>query len=81
MFADSGAKLPPGLRTVTPEDVGAGVVKAIRRNRGEVVVAPVEIRAGGVLGSLLPELAAVVQKAGGSSKVSSAIAEGHRDNR
>ena len=81
MFADSGAKLPPGLRTVSPEDVAAGVVKAVRRNRGEVVVAPVEIRVGGVLGSLLPELAAVVQKAGGSAKVSTAIAEGHRDSR
>ena len=81
MFADSEAKLPPGVRTVTPEGVGAGVVKAIRRDRAEVVVAPLEIRAGGVLGSVLPELAAVVQKAGGSAKVSSAIAEGHRHNR
>lgn len=81
MFADSGAKLPPGLRTVSPEAVSAGVVKAIRRNRGEIVVAPVEIRAGGVIGGLLPELAAVVQKVGGSAKVSSAIAEGQRDKR
>jgi len=81
MFVSSGAKLPPGLRTVTPEDVADGVVKAIRRDRGEVVVATIEIRAGGVLGSLLPELAAAVQKAGGSAKVSKAMAKGHRDKR
>ena len=31
MFADSGAKPPPGLGTATPDQVAAAVVRAIRR--------------------------------------------------
>ena len=34
MFADGGAKLPPGAGTGTPEQVGAAVVKAIDRRPG-----------------------------------------------
>ena len=40
MFADSGARLPPGVGTVTPEEVADAVVRAIERNRGEIDVAP-----------------------------------------
>ncbi len=40
MFADSGAKPPPGLGTSTPEQVAAGVVRAIERDKMEVAVAP-----------------------------------------
>ena len=36
MFADSGAKAPPGLGTSSPEEVGEGVATAIERNRAEV---------------------------------------------
>ena len=81
MFANSNAKLPPGGRTVTPADVAQGVVKAIRRDRAEVVVAPVEMRTGAMLISSLPELAAAVQKAAGGAKVSASLAEGQRHNR
>jgi hypothetical protein len=81
MFADSKAKLPPGVRTVTPESVADGVVKAIRRDRAEVVVAPVEIRVGSALTASLPGFNAAVQKVSGGAKVSNALAEGQRDNR
>ena len=81
MFANSGTKLPPGGRTVSPEDVANGVVKAIRRDRAEVVVAPVEIRTSAVLMASLPGVSAAVQKASGGAKVSAGIAEGQRDNR
>lgn len=81
MFADSGTKLPPGVRTVSPEDVVDGVIKAIRRDRAEVVVAPVELRAGAAFAASLPELAAVIQKVGGGAKVSAGIAQGQRDKR
>ena len=73
MFANSKAKLPSTVRTVTPEDVADGVVKAIRRDRAEVVVAPAEMRVGGLLIASLPELAAKVQKASGGAKVSAAL--------
>lgn len=44
MFADSGAKLPPGLGTGTPEQVADAVVSAIERNRSEITVAPLTQR-------------------------------------
>lgn len=81
MFADSGAKLPPGVRMVSSGAVADGVVKAIRRDRAEVVVAPIELRAGAVIGASLPELAAVLQKVSGGGKVSAGIAAGQRDKR
>ncbi len=46
MFADSGRALPPGVGTSTPEEVAAAIVRAIERNRGEVDVAPLALRAG-----------------------------------
>ena len=36
MFAESGAKPPPGLGTTPPKKVGEAVVTAIRRDRAEV---------------------------------------------
>ncbi len=45
MFADSGAKPPPGMGTTTPERVGAATVKAIERDKAEVVPAPLQLRA------------------------------------
>jgi short-subunit dehydrogenase len=81
MFVNSGAKLPAGGRTSSPEDVANGVVKAIRRDRAEVVVAPIEIRAAALAFAGLPGIAESVQKASGAAKVSSGIAEGQRHNR
>ena len=46
MFADSGASLPPGIRTAPPSTVAAAIVRAIERNRAEVDVAPLAMRAG-----------------------------------
>ena len=81
MFADSKAKLPPGVRLVSPEAVANGVVRAIRRDRAEVVVAPIEMRAGAALSASLPDFAATVQRISGGGKVAAGIAEGQRDKR
>ena len=81
MFANSKAKLPSSVRTVTPEDVADGVVKAIRRDRAEVVVAPAELRVGAALTASLPDFAARCRSISGGAKVSDALAEGQRDNR
>lgn len=48
MFVDAEVKLPPGIGTRSPEDVARAVVQAIERNRGEVDVAPLPLRAGSV---------------------------------
>jgi short-subunit dehydrogenase len=69
MFHDTGAKLPPGVGTVSPEAVADAVVRAIERNRGEVVVAPVGLRAGAMAAGLAPDLAAAVQRKLGGQRI------------
>ncbi|MEU3727417.1 SDR family oxidoreductase, partial [Streptomyces sp. NPDC031705] len=44
MFAATGATPPSGIRTVTPAQVADGVVRAVRRDRCEINVAPLELR-------------------------------------
>jgi short-subunit dehydrogenase len=73
MFHDTGTKLPPGVGTVSPQDVADAVVRAIERNRGEVDVAPVGLRAGAKAAGLAPDLAAAVQRKLGGHR----IAEDH----
>ncbi|NUU20244.1 MAG: SDR family NAD(P)-dependent oxidoreductase [Streptomycetaceae bacterium] len=62
MFADTGAKPPAGMRTVSPEQVARGVLDAIEHDRGEVNVAPPEMRAISVLGGAFPALSAALQR-------------------
>jgi len=81
MFHDSGAKLPSYVGTSSPEDVAAGVVRAIERNRAEIEVAPLGLRAGAAAGGLLPELAANVQRRLGGDRIAERMAEGQRAKR
>jgi short-subunit dehydrogenase len=60
MFADGGVELPPGVRTKSPDDVAAGVVRAIVRNPAEVFVSPAELRLASTLGGLAPALSAAI---------------------
>lgn len=69
MFVNSGMEAPRGTRTVSPEQVAAGVVKAITRNRGEVVVAPVEIRMGARLGAIFPSFNDAAQRQAGAAEM------------
>ncbi|HEU4598976.1 MAG TPA: SDR family NAD(P)-dependent oxidoreductase, partial [Solirubrobacterales bacterium] len=46
MFAESGAKPPPGMGTASPEQVGAATVKAIEKDKVEITVAPLPQRFG-----------------------------------
>jgi short-subunit dehydrogenase len=81
MFADSGVTLPSGTRTSTPGQVAAAVLRAITRNRAELVVAPPELRVGSRLLSLVPTLNERVLRLAGSRKVADAMAAGQRDKR
>ena len=58
---------------MSPQDVADAVVRAIERNRGEVDVAPVGLRAGAKAAGLAPDLAATVQRKLGGQR----IAEDH----
>jgi uncharacterized protein len=69
LFADSGVQLPPGVGTVSPDQVAASVVRAIQRNRGEIDVAPLHIRLGAIAAGVLQELAATVSRRLGSERV------------
>ena len=81
MFADSGATLPPGVGTSSPDQVAAGIIRAIERNRAEVDVAPLGLRAGAHIGGLAPALAASVQGRLGSFKIARSIGAGQRNKR
>jgi len=81
MFADSGARLPRWVGTVTPERVAEAVVRGVERERAEVDVAPLSLRAGTFAGSLAPVTVARVQRRLGSDRIARKIAEGQRPKR
>jgi short-subunit dehydrogenase len=81
MFADSGAKPPPGMGTSTPQEVAAGVVKAIERNKVEIAVAPVQTRALAHHGLASPRIAMRAVSGGTASKTADRVAEGQGDKR
>ena len=70
MFADADVSLPSGVGTRSPEDVAHAVIVAIERNRGEIDVAPLALRAGAAFAGLAPELAASVSRRMGSHEIS-----------
>jgi short-subunit dehydrogenase len=79
MFADSGASVPPGFGTKTPDDVARAVLEAVRRNKGQVLIAPPLDRAGARLGSLAPGLAERIQRI--APDITGQIAAGQKDKR
>ena len=81
MFHDTGTKLPPGIGTVAPEAVADAVVRAIERNRGEIDVAPVSLRAGAIAAGLAPDLAASVSRRLGGPRVAEQHVAMQRDKR
>lgn len=77
MFADAGAKPPPGMGTSSPEQVGAATVKAIERNKVEVTIAPLPQRAGAHLALMSPSLGVKAQSGSAGQKAAKAVADGH----
>jgi uncharacterized protein len=75
MFADSDVKLPPFVGTRTPEQVAAGVIRAIEKNRAEVTVAPASLRAGTELAAIAPEIASALSRRMGSEDLARALAQ------
>jgi short-subunit dehydrogenase len=81
MFADSRVRLPPGVGTATPEDVGRAVLRAIARNRAEVDVAPLGLRLGVLLSAAAPDAAAALSRRLGSARVAAEMAGAQRAKR
>jgi short-subunit dehydrogenase len=78
MFANSGAKLPPGVGTRSPEEVAEAVVNAVESNTGEVDVAPLGLKVGALIGGLAPGISETVQRWVGSEKLADEVATGQR---
>lgn len=81
MFADASMKPPPGLGTTTPEKVAKAVVRAIRRNRNEITVAPRRQRFIAEVGYRHPELTAWMQRRGGAERHAEKLAAGQSNKR
>jgi uncharacterized protein len=81
MFADSGARLPSWVGTVTTEQVAQAVVQGIDRGSAEIDVAPFSLRAGTFAGTLAPSTVARVQRKLGSDRIARDIAERQRAKR
>lgn len=77
MFADSGAKPPSGMGTTTPDRVAAGVVRAIERDKVEVVVAPLQLRAMSHFALAVPSISVRAQSGAAGQKAAKAVADGH----
>ena len=81
MFADADVDLPAGVGTRSPADVAGAVIGAIERNRGEVDVAPLSLRAGAIFAGLAPDLAATVSRRIGSEEIARGMERGQRVKR
>lgn len=81
MFHDAGSAPPPGIGTTTPRKVAKAVLKAIRRNRIEITVAPRRQRFISELGYRHPGIASRVQRSGGAEAIADELAAGQADKR
>jgi short-subunit dehydrogenase len=81
MFADSGAKLPTGIGTSSPEDVAAAVIEGIEEDKAEIDVAPLPMRVGARMFTTAPSIGFTISRAFGGGKIAADVAEGQRDKR
>ena len=80
MFADSKASAPAGMGTASPEEVGAAVVEAIEKDRGEITVAPWRQVQAAKFAGRHPELAGRVSGKA-AIKAGDEVARGQADKR
>jgi short-subunit dehydrogenase len=81
MFADSGAKLPPGIGTSSPQEVAEAVIEGIEKDRLEIDVAPVVMRTGARIFVTAPSLGSAISRALGGRRVAANISERQSEKR
>lgn len=81
MFADADVSLPPGVSLRSPEQVAEAVALGIERDRAEIDVAPLPLRAGGWISGPAPGLVAALNRRLGARRVAAALADAQRDKR
>ena len=75
------ARAAPGIGTPSPDDVARAVVAGIERDRGEIDVAPLPLRAAGWLAGVAPGLVNAMSRRLGSEEVAEKLAASQRDTR
>jgi hypothetical protein len=81
MFADAKVDLPRGVGMRSPEQVAEAVVDGIERDRAEIDVAPLSLRAAGWLGGMAPSVIAALNRRLGSEHLAEGLAEAQRHKR
>jgi short-subunit dehydrogenase len=81
MFHESGAKLPRGVGTRTPQDVAKAVIEGIDRNRAEIDVAPFSLSSGAKMFGVSPPVMSRITRLLGADGVSEQLEVGQRDKR
>jgi short-subunit dehydrogenase len=81
LFADTGIRLPPYVRTRSPQQVADAVVRGIERDRGEIDVAPFAMRVSGWMAGIAPGPVAGIARRFGSAEVAEQLAERQRVKR
>ncbi|MGI8595196.1 MAG: SDR family NAD(P)-dependent oxidoreductase [Solirubrobacteraceae bacterium] len=81
MFADTGVSLPRLAGSRRPEDVAEAVVQAIECNRGEVDVAPLQMRIGAALAGAAPSVVTRLQQRLGADEIAARVGNAQRGKR
>jgi short-subunit dehydrogenase len=81
MWADAALEQPRGLRTSSPADVAAAVVRGVERDEGEIDVAAAIVRFGGRLAGVAPATVVALQRRLGGTKVAAELSEAQRGKR
>lgn len=81
MFAATGATPPSGMRTVSPRQVVAGVVRAVERDVAEINIAPLELRLLSAIAGQFPGFAERVQRRGAGENTVRQVVAAQRSRR
>jgi short-subunit dehydrogenase len=81
MWAETGLKANPMAGEVSPAEVADAVWYAITRNRAEIDVAPLQLKASLKFQALAPGLFATIARAAGATKPSEEVGERQRNKR
>jgi short-subunit dehydrogenase len=81
IFAKSGAKLPFGVGTSSPQEVADAVVRGVERGKAEIDVAPIAVRSSARLFGLAPSVVIAVGRRLGGARFASDFAKRQRESR
>ena len=81
LWADTGLPMRKGVGMRSPEQVADAVVKGIEKNKVEIDVAPLTIKAGGWAAGVSQKTVQRIQHAAGSERFAERLAEAQRDKR